>query len=997
LSELNLAFLGPVQITHRQWGKITLPNRKTLALFAYLAVESASAHSRASLLGLLWPELPTSDAQNNLRVTWSQLRQRLQEDPDASNPYLIGTRLDLQFNPHSDYTLDVALFRDLLEACHAHTHISRPDCAECAERLAQAVGLVRGEFLQGLSLEDCSAFNDWLFVQRERLHLQMTDALEDLAVFHERAGHAAEAEKSVRRLLELDPLREHAHRHLMRLLAEAGQRNAALAQYESCRRILADELGIAPAPETVQLAEQIRALAPTQKEMPRHNLPPSLSRFIGRKQESRNLQELLTNNAGGLVTLTGPGGVGKTRLAIQVAYDLLNRFSEGGVWLVELAGVSEASAVPAAIASVLKVTPDARRSLTRTIGDHLRDKSLLLVLDNCEHLLEACAQLVKALRLAAPGLVLLATSRTPLHLEEERVVRLQPFPSPEFDPSETLTAALALQFDSIQLFAQRAVQSRLSFMLTDSNAGAVAQICKHLDGIPLAIEIAAARAGSMAVEAIAQRLHQRFVWLNARAAGALPRQQTLRALIDWSYDLLNERERSLFRRLAVFAGGWTLEAAEAVCEEADACAEILSGLVDQSLVIFGYDAEGKRYRLHETIRQYAREQLHVSGEEMLVLEKHSHYYAQVVAAAVENQAKRSLLERLQQLHSEHDNLGSAFEWALEQDKDLVLELVANLGTELRFWELRGFFEEGRRWLQRALETTSDSVSLPRAKALLAAAELSSAITDFEYGLACAVESQRIFTELGDRRGEVEARLVYVQLADFHWMTADLTPLAEEAFRMAEEIQYTTGLAKGGWVLGKMAFNNAEYKQAIQHMLPSVALWRGLDRPYELAAALNTFGASLLGNQQYAAASEVLEEVADIYRSLGYRRGVALALHNLGDIAVKLKDYQRARELLCESLSIRRELGLRRGYAYSFEVFAVLAYEEKQDERAVQLFAATQTLRDLIGAPLDSLGDRELYESILARLRAKLGDAPYEMAWSKGSAMNDEQAIELALS
>ena len=239
MPELNLAFLGPARITHHKWGEITLPNRKALALFTYLVIESDHPHSRESILGLLWPELPTPDAQNNLRVTWSQLRKHLREDQDGANPYLIGTRLDLQFNARSDHSLDVMLFQDLLEACRAHEHSSRPECAECAGRLAQALDLVRGKFLADFSLEDCPAFDEWLSVHRERLHLQITQALEDLAIFYERAGQAVEAETSVRRLLELDPLREPAHRQVMRLLASAGQRSAALAQFEICRRLLA--------------------------------------------------------------------------------------------------------------------------------------------------------------------------------------------------------------------------------------------------------------------------------------------------------------------------------------------------------------------------------------------------------------------------------------------------------------------------------------------------------------------------------------------------------------------------------------------------------------------------------------------------------------------------------------------------------------------------------------------------------------------------------------
>jgi predicted ATPase/DNA-binding SARP family transcriptional activator len=767
LSELNLSFLGSPHIARSQTGNITFPKRKALALLAYLVIESEHSHSRESLLGLFWPELPTAAAQNNLRVVLSQLRKGMGEESDDSQPYLIGKRFDLGFNPHSDYTLDVTLFLDLVAATRAHQHSNRPDCSECAERLAQAIELVRGEFLEGFSLGDAPAFDEWLFVQRERLHLQITAALEELGTFHERAGNSADAETYVRRLLEFDPLRESAHCQLMRLLADAGQRSAALNQYETCRRLLANELGVAPAPETVLLAEQIRALAPTQttSQGPRHNLPPALTRFIGRSAESARLQELLTRESGGVLTLTGPGGVGKTRLALQVAHDLANRFSDG-VWLVELAGVQDASAVPAAVASALNVVPDARRSLTRMIGDYLRGKSILLVFDNCEHLLEACSQLVTALRLAAPNLAVLATSRTPLRLDEERVVRLRPFPSPVMDSSKTLTVADALQYDSIQLFSNCAAQSLLSFTLDDSNAGSVAQICRNLDGIPLAIELAAARAGSMPVEAIAQRLDQRFRWLDSKTPGKLPRQRTLHALIDWSYDLLDEQEKALFCRLAVFAGGWTLEAAETVSEDEDACADILGRLVDQSLVVFGDDPDRRRYRMHESIHQFALEKLSEMGEEVktVVYGQHSQTYLTLLASHTDAFWGRTPRESIRIIQRDLDNVRQAWQWALAEHQIGLLEQSAS--GLARFYVLAGLYEEGWGVFSKAvqiIETLRDSAHAETKVMQVLHARLLTELSDFamqmgkiEEAVLTAERALSAAGQAGDPGGEARA-------------------------------------------------------------------------------------------------------------------------------------------------------------------------------------------------------------------------------------------------
>jgi predicted ATPase/DNA-binding SARP family transcriptional activator len=713
ISELIFSFLGPVRLSHPQLGEITITKRKALALLVYLVIEVDHPHTRESLLGLLWPEHSTAAAQNNLRVTCSQLQKYLEKAREDAQPYLISNRLDLQFNPLSKYELDVTLFRSLIEACRTHPHPRQPeDCAECAARLAQAMTLVRGPFLDGFSLPDCPAFDEWLLLQRERLHLQITEALEQLAAFHERAGQLPEAELFIRRLLEYEPLSESAYRQLMRVLASADRRSAALDAYETCRRVLAAELGLAPAVETVMLAEQIRGLAPFESHPAHIVLPPVLTRFFGRQQESAHLVDLLSRRTVRLVTLAGPGGVGKTRLAIEVARRMAGVFAHD-ICLVELSGVADERSVDDAIASALRLPTNTGRSSTDAIVDYLRDKTMLLVLDNCEHLVKACARLVETLCHEAAGLTVLATSRIPLHLEVEHVERLEPFATPMFSGVKQLTVADSLSFDSIQLFTNRAAQSLLNFKLTDANVSAVARICQQLDGIPLAIEIAAAQTRALPIEVIAERLDQRFAWLNKRMSETPSRQHTLHTLIDWSYGLLSAQERSVLRRLSVFVGGWTLEAAEAIIAPGEPCGEVLTKLVDHSLVGFGADIGRRRYAMHETIRQFAHEQLHGSEQEADARECHAQYYAQIVTRAAENRGGQTLPERLHTVQDDHDNVRLAFEWLLVHDHEQALALVAQLGTELNFWELGGFFQEGRRWLERALEAMGCNVRSKR--------------------------------------------------------------------------------------------------------------------------------------------------------------------------------------------------------------------------------------------------------------------------------------------
>ena len=666
------------------------------------------------------------------------------------------------------------------------------------------------------------------------------------------------------------------------------------------------------------------------------------------------------------------------------------------ICFVELAGTTDENSVADAVAAALHLTAETGRSSTGAILDYLRGRTMLLVLDNCEHLVKACARLVQTLCLDAEGLTVLATSRIPLHIDEEHIIRLEPFSIPTVEEKEQLTVVDALRFDSVQLFSDRAAQSLLQFKLTDENIMAVVRICRQLDGIPLAIEIAAAQARALPVEVIVERLNQRFAWLNRRVGESIPRQRTLHALIDWSYGLLNARARSLLLCLTVFAGGWTLEAAEAVSSTDESCADILAELVDHSLIVFGADVGHRRYSMHETIRQFAQEYLKGSDQESDVFERHARYYVQLVFQAAENRTGQSFPERLQTVVEDHGNLRQAFEWLLAHDHEQALALVAQLGTELNFWELGGFFQEGRRWLQHTLDETKGSVSIERAQALLVAADLSSAISDFDYGLQCARQAQDLFHQLGDQRGEIDASLKYCELAELAGEHANLQEQAEEALRMAEHISYTAGMAKSRLVLGAIAYHEGENQTAIQYILPSIALWRKLARPFELATALNRLAGALGGIHEYDAGQAAQEECLDIYRSLGYRRGVATATQNLGGFAFDLGDYARARALFCDALRIRHELGLQRGYAYSFEYLADVGEIEKRYEHAVQLLAAADALRVRIGAPVEKINQKE-NEDALTRLRAQLGEVAFELAWSKGSTLTTEQAITLALS
>jgi predicted ATPase/class 3 adenylate cyclase len=463
------------------------------------------------------------------------------------------------------------------------------------------------------------------------------------------------------------------------------------------------------------------AVPATPVAPPRHNLPAALSSFIGRERDRARVGELLA--ASRLVTLTGSGGVGKTRLALATAEGLLDAYPDG-VWLVELAPLTDSALTPGALAQVLGLLEEAGKSIVETIIGYLNERRLLLMLDNCEHLVEACAALASALLRAVPGLRILATSREALGMAGERTYRVPSLSTP--DPKHLPVAELASSYEAVRLFVERAAERRNDFALSEANVGAIAELCARLDGVPLAIELAAARAGSMAVEGIAARLDDRFRLLTSGARDLPSRQRTLRATLDWSWDLLGEEERALLARFAVFAGGWTLEAAEAVCcEEGPATWAVLDGmdaLVGKSLVQVDESGEGAgRYRLLETVRQYAAERLSERGEAVLVSDRHLAWCVALAEAAAPLLVGSDQGRWLDRLEAEHDNLRAALGWARQSG-------AANDGLRLagalwRFWLVHGHVREGQSWLEAALASREGSAPDVQARALNAAGGL----------------------------------------------------------------------------------------------------------------------------------------------------------------------------------------------------------------------------------------------------------------------------------
>jgi predicted ATPase/DNA-binding XRE family transcriptional regulator len=607
---------------------------------------------------------------------------------------------------------------------------------------------------------------------------------------------------------------------------------------------------------------------------PPHNLPSQPTSFIGREKEIETVERLLISGGEGrLLTLTGAGGSGKTRLALEVAARLRDEFPDG-VWFIEFAPLTDTALVLQSVLTTLGLGEQAGRSPISIVSDFLQPRRVLLILDNCEHLIQSCAQLVETLLRACPALHILATSREALSIAGEALYLVPTLSIP--DPAQADLATLP-QYEAVQLFVARAQTALPGFALTANNTSAVAQVCHQLDGIPLAIELAAARVKALRVEQIAARLaeHDQFHLLTAGSRTSLPRHQTLNALIDWSHDLLVESERVLFRRLAVFAGGWTLEAAEGVCVgdvvESDNVLDLITQLVNKSLVI-GEREQGReaRYRMLETIHQYASERLLEAGEGEQVRKRHFEFFLQLAEQAEPYVRGPQLPAYLNGLEAEHDNMRAALEWSLSQ-ADYGEARLRLAGALFSFWEQRGYISEGRAWLARTItNTAAPSAGAARAKAL--------------YGAGCLA---------GVDGGSVEAKTLLEQSVKL-WRALGSAGLI--------------GLAHTLSILGQITRNLGDPAASRVLINEAIILFRAQDERWGLAWALSYMGMTVRDQEDFVLASSFVEESITLWRELGNPLGLGSAIRVRGNIAMRQGDNELAQRAFAESLAITRKLG-----------------------------------------------------------------------------------------
>jgi predicted ATPase len=821
----------------------------------------------------------------------------------------------------------------------------------------------------------------------------------------------------------------------MQVYIQAGQHSAALKQYQACEEILRRELGIDPQAETRELYKKIRRreIKPVQvekqkeKRAPQHNIPFQLSNFIGREKEQKTIAKLLSSHR--LVTLIGEGGIGKTRLSLKVGEGLLDQFPHG-VWFVELASLNDPALVSQTVSAVFEIKERSENRLSERLLHFLQPKTLLLILDNCEHLIDACAQMAEALLKNCPHLKILATSREALGVEGEAAYRVPSLSMPKTKQDPDQLAG----YESIRLFRDRARLSASEFALNAENSPIVVEICRRLDGIPLAIELAAARVNTLSLEQIAARLHESFRLLTSPHRARLERQQTLQASIDWSWNLLSEPERVLLRRLSIFARGWTLDAAESVCGgddiESQHVLDLLTQLVMKSLVVVEQEAgREKRYHLLQMIRQYAHDKLMKAGEEETLGRLHLGYFLQLSEKIEGGLIGPEQAGWFIRLTEERYNLRGALTYASKNNVEAGLYLAGRL---YRFWEAFNM-QEGTHWLAELLENPeSKKYPQARARALCAYGWLLTWTQQFRQAQTAAEESLELFRARQDLRGELDALPLLGNILEFQGNIQQAMEIYHETVNRSREIGYTWNEARAhfflGWdrrsrehsfhhleksiilfrevgdwaalanslaVVGSFRVLYGEVDLAQKYLDEATQLWQSNNRLdiWETAKVARSRLALLRGD--YEQAGTLLHEILLVAEETGNRMSYLWIRAHLGHVAFRSGDMEQARKLFTSTVQDFQKDGWTIGLIFGVEGIATLLIAAGQPETAARLIGWADATREQIPDVRPPIEEADMYRNMAAIL-SKIGPSAFEVAYDEGRSLTLEQAVELAL-
>ena len=995
---------------------IRLPTRKIEALLAYLIL-NPGAHAREKLASLFWGDSSDTAARGSLRKALTLLRKHI------SNDLIIADRETVQVNPSFPVWVDVNAFEtqaqelllDPSPDLHRFNEIIYPD-----------------DLLSNF-------YDDWILPLREHYHGLFLDVMLR-AVEQSRAQSEYKlAIKYARDILAIDIANERAHQHLMFCYITLGDRNKALGQYETCQRALRDELAVEPTRETRALYEWIKQTASDIPSMAARvtNLPIPISSFVGRNRELSKIKQLLSSAR--LVTLTGAGGSGKTRLAIHAATDLIDSFKDG-VWWVELAPLTEPSLIPSAVAKALGIDGRSDQPLTETLKQYLRNKRVLLVLDNCEHLIDACAHMAESLLTSCANLKILATSREALSLAGENVWPVPPLSLPEV---QITLLDLLMEYEGVCLFVERASAVNPDFTPDDDNAVTITQICQQLDGIPLAIELAAARIRTMSVEQISAGLDNTFQLLAGTNRTANLRHQTLRAAIDWSYELLSEAERQLFCRLSVFAGSWALDATEAVCSgdgiDKNDIPDLLMRLVDKSLVAL--HTEGQRYSMLETMRQYGNEKLIEDGKLAWLVERHLDYYLNMARIGDEKIRGSEQLAWIKWFDFERDNLARAMEIALNSSETLEkgCELVC---ATCWYWGIVGDFAIMKHWLEVAVPRSAELGKIPtKAKVLFSAGSYS------VWGLRwlkpqeirTVIEEsleiwQGLFPNFSLERAQCLLTLGFVQKKYFDdetgfkhinesidffkrtgnlwwhaWALNLLAMILEDVQTIKKVLEEETLLwEKTGdqfssaiplLDLGALALEQGDFFEAQRFLQRSLQRFNKFGAKGFLIQILHKLGNAARGLKRYDQAETYYKDCVPLAHEIMWESSLPEIYSSLGFVALFMGNFEQADEYFDQALKVSMEFDQKQRKIFCIAGYASLVVVRGEGIKAARLFGAFFTQLESLQIELKI--DQNLLEPVdeieinnyLALCKKQLEEAAFKQAWNMGASLSLDDVMK----
>ncbi len=961
--KLEIVLFGTPQLMKNGQLLTGFISNKAPALVYYL-VTTGQIHSRNALAGLLWGDFPETKARKNLRDVLSNLRGIIGE-------HLTITRQTVTFNRQVPYELDVEVFTKALTDGNKQGAVQGATIG----LLQTAVDVYKGDFLAGFYVSQAPAFEEWLRAERDRFNQQAAQAL------HQITRHFAEQKQYtsgivyVSRLLAMEPWREDAHRQLMQLLAWNGQRSAALAQYETCKQVLMDEFGVEPESRTEQLYVRIRDGEPTlvpsgqientSRKTAVSNLPMPLTRFIGRESEIKKITSMLQTENCRLVTLVGPGGIGKTRLSIEAARSFLPEMERGacfvdGIYFVPLAGIETAELkrslaakdghhpIAAALADVLDVSLNDPENPIGRLRNYLREKEMLLVLDNFEHLLDATDLLADILA-HAPKLHLLVTSRARLNIRGEQILPMRGLPVPISADVENWH-----EYGAIQLFEQTAQSVDPDFTILPGSETAVIRICRLVNGLPLGIELAATWVRMLSCSEIVHEIENNIRFLESATTDVPERHRSLWAVFSYSWDLLSVDEQQVLRRLAVFRGGFDRQAAK---EVAGASLGLLASFVDKSLVRRStVDSGHLRHELLEVLRLYAMNRL---DEDVQVATEtkasQAHYYMNFLQSQESIMLGAEQQAGLNNVGVEIQNIRVAWRWAITS-KDTVA-LNNGLHGLFDYYYMRSRFREGRDAFSRAAGAIA-TLGLEDKTNLLLWAQLVARQGWFTFHVGRHLEALALLNESVEKlrpfpeHKELIFALNYLSAVYLHISKYDNALVtAEESLQLAKEIDDREGRGIALNILSQIAFRQGNLELAQQYGRESLAIVTELENRWSISFSLENLGRVAYARQQYGQAKEMFQTVLSIREEMGDLRGVAMGLERLADTAVALNELNRAESLYQRSLLVYREIGSQRGMVQVLSSLGKIAMVRESYSQAEQHFKdALERARQLENVP-----------------------------------------------